>query len=488
MTTAPAADHPADLSDVRDALAARLPVHRADLEALVRIPSVSAPGHDPAAVRAAAEAVRDLLAARGWERARLVEAGGGHPAVVAQHLHAGPGAPTVLLYAHHDVQPPGDSAAWTSPPFAPEERDGRLYGRGAADDKAGVVLHVAALDAWLAAGATPPVNLRVLVEGEEESGSPSLAALLAGHAADLDADVVVVADSANWRVGTPSLTYLLRGSIGCTVEVRALDHALHSGMYGGPVPDALTGLVRLLAGLLDDDGAVAVPGFADDVRAPSEAERARIAALDFDEAVFRQEAGLLPGVRLVGDPGASVLERLWLRPTATVIGIDAPSVSAASPTLVPSARAALSLRLAPGEDPDRALRLVAGWLRARAPWGLHVQVEPGFAAPAFVTDPEGPAARAADAALERAFGRPAVHQGVGGTIPLLEPLQRVLGGPAVLLTGVEDPDTRAHGVDESLHLGDWHRACLAEAYLFAELAARDVRRAGASRPATEVRA
>jgi len=473
MTTAPPTD---DLADVRDALAARLPLHRADLEALVRIPSVSAPGADPAAVRAAAEAVRDLLAARGLEHARVLEVQGSHPAVAADHLHAGPDAPTVLLYAHHDVQPPGDPARWTSPPFEPAERDGRLYGRGAADDKAGIAVHLAAVDAWLTARGALPVNLRVLVEGEEETGSAHLEALLAAHAPDLDADVVVVTDSTNWKVGVPALTYLLRGLVDCVVEVRALDHAVHSGMYGGAVPDALTGLVRLLGDLVDEHGAVAVPGFSDDVRAPSSHERARIAALDFDEAAFRAEAGVLPGVDLIGDPGATILERLWLRPTLTVLGIDAPSVAASSNTLLPVARARLSLRLAPGQDPSRALAVLTDWLRACAPWGLVVQVTPGARARAFVTEPSGPAVEAADAALARAFGRPVVHQGVGGSIPLLEPLAAALGGPSVLLTGVEDPDSRAHGIDESLHLGDWGRACLAEARLFAELAARDLRR------------
>jgi cysteinylglycine-S-conjugate dipeptidase len=467
-----------DLADLDDTLRARMPRYRADLETLVRIPSVSAEGHDAASVRAAAEAVRQLLSDHGWEHARLLEIDGGHPAVAADHLHAGEDAPTVLLYAHADVQPTGDVGRWSSPPFVPTERDGRLFGRGAADDKAGVVLHAAALDTWLRTRGTPPVNLRVVVEGEEEIGSPNLAALLERHAADLDADVVVVADSNNWKIGVPALTYLLRGMVDVDVEVRALDHAVHSGMYGGAVPDALTGLVRLLGGLIDDDGVVTIPGFADDVRAPGPQERTRLEALPFDEAAFREEAGVLPGVRLIGDPAASVWERLWLRPSVTVLGIDAPSLLASNPSLQPAARARVSMRLAPGQNPARAQRLLTGWLEAHTPWGLQIEVRPRPSAAGFVTDSEGPVAEAADAALARAFGQPVVYMGVGGTIPLLEPLVQVLGGPAVLMTGVEDPDARAHGIDESLHLADWQRAILGEVYLFAELAARNgVRRA-----------
>lgn len=463
----------ADLADVRAALEGRMAQHRADLDALVRLPSVSAPGFDAAEVRRAAEAVRELLSARGLEHARLLEVEGSHPAVTADHLHAGPDAPTVLLYAHYDVQPPGDLAAWTSPAFEPTERDGRLFGRGAADDKAGVLVHLAAVDAWLTSRDSLPLNVRVIVEGEEETGSEHLSDLIARHAAALEADVVVVTDSTNWRVGEPSLTYLLRGLVDCVVEVRALDHAVHSGMYGGPVPDALTGLVKLLAGLTDHHGTVVVPGLADDARPPTALERDRLEALDFDEERFREEAGVLPGVTLTGEPGVHVLERLWMRPTATIIGIDAPSVAQSSNTLVPSARARLSVRLAPGQDPERVLTTLCAWLQSEAPWGLHVDVTPGARADAFVVEPGGPAFSAAERALEAAFGAAVVYQGVGGTIPLLAPLRAALRGAPALLTGVEDPDTRAHGIDESLHLDDWYRACLAEAYLFAELAGSD---------------
>jgi acetylornithine deacetylase/succinyl-diaminopimelate desuccinylase-like protein len=463
-----------DRSDITAALADRMTQHRRDLEDLVRIPSVSAAGFDAAEVRRSADAVATLLMARGFENVRMLEVDGAHPAVYADHLHAG-GAPTVLLYAHHDVQPPGDDALWSSPAFTPTERDGRLFGRGAADDKAGVLVHVAAVDAWLQARGTLPVNVKVIIEGEEETGSEHLGAFLDRYAEDLRSDVMVLTDSVNWKVGVPSLTYLLRGLVDCEVELRGLDHALHSGMYGGPVPDPLTGLVKLLAAMTDEHGAVAIPGFSDDVRAPTEEERARIAALDFDEEEFRREAGLLDGVELGGDPEAHVLERLWMRPNATIIGLDAPAVATSSNTLVPSARARISIRLAPGQDPARARDTLCGWLVDQTPWGLACTVMPGAVGSPFLADPSGPAFEAATRALEAAYGNPVVLAGVGGTIPFIEPFAEAFGGAPALLTGVEDPDTRAHGIDESLHLEDWQRACLAEAYLFDELARTPLR-------------
>jgi len=445
--------------------------HRADLETLIRIPSVSAAGYDPAEVRHAAQAVRDLLEARGFSRARLLEvdgpAGPGHPAVAAEHVAAGPDAPTVLLYAHHDVQPPGDPTAWTTPAFQPTERDGRLFARGAADDKAGVMVHVAAVDAWLGAEGRLPVNVKVLIEGEEEIGSPNLQPLLERHGDALQADLVVVTDSTNAKVGVPAITYALRGLADCVIEVRALDHAVHSGMYGGPVPDAVTGLIRTLAALTDEKGAVAA-ALTEDLRVPGQAERDRL--VDVDEADLRAEAGVLPGVELIGDPQVPLAERLWMRPSVTVIGIDAPTVAASSNALVPAARARVSLRLAPGQDPGQARERLVRHLQDSVPWGLQVTVTAGAAADPYLGDPAGPVFEAAERALAAAFGAPVVYQGVGGTIPLLQPLTQALGGAPALLTGVEDPDTRAHGSDESLHLTDWHSACLGEAYLFAELA------------------
>lgn len=446
-----------------------MPIHRADLEALVRIPSVSAPGFEPAQVRWAAESVRELLVARGLEHARLIELDGAHPAVYADWLHAGDDRPTVLLYAHHDVQPPGDVRQWTSPPFEPTERDGRLYARGAADDKAGVMVHVAAVEAWLHARGHLPLNVKVIVEGEEETGSEHLSGLLDGYAGLLRADVIVLTDTVNWKVGVPAITYLLRGLVDCEIEVRALGHALHSGMYGGPVPDPVTGLCKLIAAATDEHGAVTIPGL-NEVREPSEHERARLEALDFDVEEFRREASLLDGVELGGDPKVRPLERLWMRPNLTVIGLDAPPVAGSSNTIVPSARARLSLRLAPGQDAERAREVLCAWLEERVPWGLHATVTPGSVGSPFLADPTGPAFRAAARALEAAYGHPVVYAGIGGTIPFVEPFTAAFDGAPALLLGVEDPDTRAHGIDESLHLADWASACLGEAYLFAELA------------------
>ncbi|CAN5922159.1 dipeptidase [soil metagenome] len=454
-------------TEIRDTLINRMATHRIDLERLVVIPSVSAAGFDHDEVRRCAHAVRDLLSARGCANAQLLEVDGSHPAVYADWLDAGADRPTVLCYAHYDVQPPGDAAAWTAPAFEPAERDGRLYGRGAADDKAGIMVHVAAIDAWLSTHDRVPCNIKVIIEGEEETGSGHLEQLLDTHGELLRADVVIITDSMNWKIGTPALTTSLRGLVDCVVEVAALDHPLHSGMYGGAVPDPLTGLTRLLATLTNDDGVIAIPGFADD--APEPPARRDLDALAFDVDEFRDEAGMLDGVELVGGD-APVLERLWYRPAIAIIGLDATGVDTASNTLAASARAKVSARLAAGQDPHRAMDLLVGWLEMQAPWGLRVTVTPGAAGAGYRADPDRAEMKAARRAMQAAFDTEPVLIGLGGSIPLIAPLTQMFDDMPALLTGVEDPDTRAHGIDESLHLDDWYRACLAEAYLFAELA------------------
>lgn len=463
---------PRELDDVAQALVARGDRVLRSLEELVRIPSVSAPGHDPAPVRRSAEATASLLQRSGLEEVELIEVDGAHPYVYGAWRGASGESPSLLLYAHHDVQPVSTPERWTSPPFEPTVRNGRLYGRGAADDKAGILVHAAAVEAWLEARGRLPANVKVLIEGEEEIGSPHLAQFLDAHAERLRADVIVVTDVVNWKVGVPSLTYSLRGLAEVYVTVRALEQPLHSGMWGGPVPDALTGLLKALASLTDDQGRAAVPTLFDDVRAPSPLERARFEALQADAELLRAETGMLEGVDWIGEPNLPLLERMWMQPTVTVIGLDVPSLRQASNQLIAQARAKVSIRLAPGQDPSRVVRAVSDHLRAHVPWGLHVETEPGVATAAWVTEPSGPAFDAAEEALRAAFAADPVHLGCGGTIPFVAPLSEAFGGVPCLLTGIEDPATNAHGEDESLHLGDFTRACLAEAFLFHELAER----------------
>lgn len=443
-----------DVEALRARLARLMPGIREDLERLVRIPSVSAPAFDQATVEASAQAVADLLRGAGMPEVEVLRVPGGAPAVVARRP-APAGAPTVLLYAHHDVQPPGDEAAWTTPAFTPTERDGRLYARGAADDKAGILVHVAALRVL---GDALGVGVTVFVEGEEEIGSPTFDAFLAAHRERLAADVIVVADSSNWRVGEPSLTTSLRGLVDGVVEVRTLDHALHSGMYGGPVPDATTALIRLLDSLWGPDGDVAVPGLV----------AGEAADLDYPEDLLRADAGVLDGVALIGS--GRLTSRLWTRPALTVIGMDVPSIATSSNTLQPVARAKFSLRVAPGQDPHAAFEALAAHLRANAPWGARVEVLRGEFGMPWAGAVDGPVYEVARRALTQAFGVAPVDMGVGGSIPFIASLQAVYPDAAVLVTGVEDPDGRAHGIDESLHLADFEKACLAQALLLAGLA------------------
>jgi cysteinylglycine-S-conjugate dipeptidase len=436
-----------------EAVRTALPSARADLERLIRIPSVSADPEAAPAVQASANESAALLRAAGMPQVEVVVADGSQPAVIASRPGP-PGAPTVLLYAHHDVQPPGDPDRWDTDPFQPEERGGRLYGRGAADDKAGLAVHLAALRAH---GERLPVGVTVFVEGEEEIGSPGLEPFLDAYASRLAADVVVFADSTNWMADVPALSTSLRGLVQATVEVRVLRHAVHSGMYGGPVPDALTALCRLLATLHDQQGDVAVPGLT----------RSDADPLDLTEERLRADAGVLDGVSLIGTGGLT--ERLWTGPAAAVIGIDAPTVEGASNTLLPSARAKVSLRLAPGDDPARASAALAQHLKSRAPWGAEVTVELGEHSAPYAVTTGGPAYQAARWALEQAWGRPAVDTGTGGSIPFVTAYAEAVPGAEILITGVEDPDTRAHGANESLHLLTFERASVAEALLLQRL-------------------
>lgn len=452
---------------LRLAVQESLPATIADLSNLVRIPSVSWAAFDQANVAASADAVAALLRETGvFDSVRIAQApiGDGpelgQPAVLATRA-ARNGRPTVLLYAHHDVQPQGKDEDWESVPFEPTVRGDRLYGRGAADDKAGVMAHVASVRALSATfGDDLELGLAVFIEGEEEFGSRSFANFLELHRDALAADVIVVADSDNWDIDTPALTVGLRGNVTFRLTVRTLEHASHSGMFGGAVPDAMLAMIRLLSTLHADDGSVAVPGLTE-----HEAETP-----EYDEETLRHEAALLDGVTPIGT--GTILSRIWSKPAITVTGIDAPSVANASNTLAPSVSVRVSARIAPGQSAADAYLAIERHIHANAPFGAHIEIDDIDTGDPFLVDTSGWAVAEAKRAMADAWGADAIEMGVGGSIPFIADLVRVFPQAQILVTGVEDPDSRAHSPNESLHLGVFKRAILTEALLLARLNGR----------------
>lgn len=434
-----------------------------ELSELVAIPGIAWESFDPADLERSAEAVKGLLSELPFDSVDIlrVQQGErpGNPAVVARKA-AAPGYPTILLYAHHDVQPPGKRELWNTEPFQAVEKDGRLWGRGAADDKAGVMAHVGALRAFFEhAGDEPSLGVAVFIEGEEEAGSPGFEDFLREYRDRLAADVIVIADSSNWEVGVPALTTSLRGVVGGVVELSVLDHSVHSGIYGGPVLDAPTLLARLIATLHDDDdGAVAVAGLLseDDVD------------VDYEEERFRADAGVLDGVQLAGT--GSIASRLWTKPALSVTGIDVTDVDTASNTIASTVRAKLSLRIAPGQNPQDAGEALRKHVEENAPFGAHVSFSVEEAGPSFRADTQAVSSQIALWAFEQAWGRPAVKSGMGGSIPFTATLTEAYPDAQILITGIEDPDTRAHSANESLHIGDFLHAVTAEALVLTALA------------------
>lgn len=450
--------------ELRDAVAAGFPRAVADLSRLVRVPSVSWEGFDPDQVQASADAVRALASDTAvFDRVDIVQVpigdGGelGQPAVIATRA-ARNGRPTILLYAHHDVQPPGEGEHWDSAAFEPTLRGDRLYGRGTADDKAGVVTHIAAIRSLVAvAGDDLDVGLVLFVEGEEEFGSRSLPEILRRHRERLASDVIVVADSGNWDLDTPALTVALRGAVAFNLRVTTLAHASHSGMMGGAVPDAPMAAIELLATLWKKDGSVAVDGLAShDEQTP-----------EYDEATLRAESGLLDGVAPIGR--GDILSRLWYQPSITVTGMDIPNIRNASNTLVPSVRVRISARVAPGQTAREAFEVIEAHLARHVPFGAEISIEDLDLGNPFLVDSSGWAAADALETMAEAWGSDAVEIGAGGSIPFIADLVEIFPSAQILITGVEDPDSRAHSPNESLHLPTLRRAILAEALLLSRL-------------------
>ena len=445
------------MTDLKSTVHDLMPVLLDDLKDLVRIQSVSADAARHSEVEKSAERTLELFAAEGFQ-AEIVRAYDGAPPAVVGELKGPEGAPAVLLYAHHDVQPENDPADWDSAPFEPTVRGDRLYGRGAADDKAGIAMHLGAVRALKAATGSVPVTLRLFIEGEEEVASATLPELLEKHQERLKADVIIIGDSGNWDIGVPALTTSLRGLIRVDVEVRTLTHAVHSGMWGGLVPDALMALTRLLDSLWTEDGSCAVEGLASGPAAD----------VDYPEDRLRAESGAAAGTQWIGT--GSAVERLWTKPAVTVTGIDAPKVDGASNTLTPAARAKVTIRIAPGDSGENAVRRLQEHLEKHVPWGAQLSTTVVDTGEPTVLEATGPAYDAARSAFAEAWdGVAPIDMGVGGSIPFIAEFKEAFPAASVLVTGVEDPDTRAHGPNEGLHLGEFERVVLGETLLLRNL-------------------
>ncbi len=417
-----------------------------DLARLVTIPSCAFPGFPAEPVLQMAEETVALLQHSGLPNARLLEVAGGYPVVYADRP-AAPGAPMVLLYAHYDVQPAPPEQGWTIDPWNPIVRDGRLYGRGAADDKSGIAMHAATLQAL---GDDVSVGLRVVIEGEEETDS-HLEAFALANPELFTADVYVIADGGNEEVGEPVIEVTTRGGVVLDVEVSTLERPVHSGLFGGGAPDALLALMRLLATLHDGAGDVAVAGLAG----------SEWAGGDTDEELFRRASGMLPGQPLVGTGRLS--SRLWSRPAISVIGLDAAPTHGAVNALAPRAKAIVSMRIPPGADAHRECQLLTDHLLAAAPWGVSVDVKPTAVWPGWSTSPDGPAMTAARVAMADVYGKPTEVIGSGGSIPLLTTLAEINPAAEFVLWGAEDgKQANIHSADESVDLEELERATLAQ--------------------------
>ncbi|MEU7863123.1 dipeptidase [Nonomuraea sp. NPDC049141] len=438
---------------IESAVAAAMPQAVEDLRRLAAIPSVAFPGHPEEPVLAAAALTEELLRSTGLSHVQRVPVEGSFPAVYGE-VAAPPGAPTVLLYAHYDVQPAGDPAAWRTSPFEPTLIDGQLYGRGTADDKSGIISHVTALRVFQRQF---PVGVKVLIEGQEEYAGERLEAFVERNPDLLRADAIVVADTGNPRIGDPAVTTSLRGMAAFTIEVRTLREPVHSGSFGGATPDALAALMRMLTSLHDDNGDIRVPGL----------PRGAFLGQGPSEEEFRKTAGLLDGASLVGS--GSLADRLWASYAITVTGIDAPPVSGAINAVQPVARARVTVRIPPSGDPKTTVNAVVEFLRQVTPWGAQVSFGDFTVGSGFQADSGGKARAALNRAMERAFGRPPRDVGAGGSIPLVNTLLKQFPAAEILLFGAEDEDAAIHAPNERVDLEELRRIATAEALFLREL-------------------
>jgi len=433
-----------------------------ELKTFLRIPSISTLPEHAEDIARAARFTADSLAAVGLEHVEIIPTAR-HPLVYADWLHA-PGKPTVLCYGHYDVQPADPLELWTSPPFEPTVRDDKLYGRGTADDKGQFYMHIKALETLRAVTGTFPLNVKFLVEGEEEVGGASIAKYVAENPEKLRADVALVSDTSLYGPGIPTLCTGLRGLIYLEIAAEGPGRDLHSGLYGGAAPNPIFGLIELLAKAKDENGVIRIPGMYDDVEPPAPAEKQSWAGLPFDEREFlAKEVG---ATELTGEPGYPVLERVWARPTFEVHGIGGGFTGAGSKTVIPAkALAKVSIRLVPRQDPDRIIRAVEEWVARNTPRGIRTEVRVLSASPGLVVNPEHPAIAVAARAFSDVFGKPTVFIRSGGSVPIVGDFAAHLGIPTVMM-GFGLPDDGLHSPNEKYNLENYYKGIMTVAHFF----------------------
>ncbi len=441
-----------------------------DLARLVAVRSISTDGEHQKELDDSANLTCELMRDAGLQNVQVLKSGDSNPYAYGEWLGA-PGKPTVFLYAHHDVQPVNDvgDEKWLSDPWTLTERNGRLYGRGSADDKGAIPAQLGAIAAYLKTAGSLPVNVKVLVEGEEEVGSRNLDAFFREQKERLLSDVIVVCDTENIDTGIPSITYSLRGIVAALVEVESGTKPVHSGMAGGMLADAPLALNVILSRLYAKNGKIPVPHFYDKVRKLTGKERKTIKGLPGDEAKWRADMGVLEGVEFATRKGAHAYEQTWRLPSVTIIAQEASSIKNKSNQVLPKAVAAVSCRIVPDQDPDEVFRQLKAYLSKDPPWGVRVTVKPDGAVKWWMTDPNGPAFEAALKALEAGYGHKPVAIGCGGSIGFVGPLAELFGGAPALLLGIEDPKTNAHAPNESLDAGDFRKLTASLAQLFENL-------------------
>lgn len=444
-----------------------------DLTELVKVPSISTDGEHEKEINQCADLVCKQMKAAGLENVEQLSSGGSYPYCFGEWTGA-PGKPTLFLYSHYDVQPINYPKQWESDPWTLTARDGRLYARGSADDKAAITTQLGAIASVLKTHGSLPVNIKMVVEGEEEIGSENLLPFFEEYKEKIQSDVIVVCDTENIDTGIPSLTYSLRGVITLRVDVESASIPVHSGMAGGVLADAALALNVILSRLYWGNDPIPVPGFYDSVKPLTEKEREEMAQLPADEEEWRKDFGIPSGVSFATIQGTHPYEQTWRKPSITLIAQEASSIRSASNQVLPRASALISCRIVPDQEPEQVIEQLRSYLTQDPPWGVKVKVEPhGASVKWWMTDPNGPAFEAAMDAMRNGYGRDPVAIGCGGTIGFVGPLAELLGGAPALLFGIEDPKTNAHAPNESLHEGDWRKLMASLAHLFENLGKLD---------------